>query len=95
MTEGIFDTVKDWTGDRPATCPWWALSDPLVKRVLDAYGWWEDGHLEFALPFASHRLVEGLGHYHMAKGLITSQQMQQDDEEREKKRKRSGASSGR
>ena len=63
--------MDDFTGDKPAACPWRAFFDPFVQRVIAAHAFFESGQLEFYLHNPSHRLVEGLGYYHKA-GLKVS-----------------------
>lgn len=63
------DLIEKSTGNRPATCPWWAFRDPDVSEVLKAYDciagdegsdellrqWWG--------PDPEWWLVAGLNHY--------------------------------
>lgn len=64
MTEPIFRAVEAWTGDRPLTCPWAALRDEFVARVLVAYEWYRERQLDTLDPEPSARLIDGVTHYH-------------------------------
>jgi hypothetical protein len=83
-TQTIREGVFAWTGEPQSSCPWRALSDPFVSRVLDAYQWEESGQISLAYPRASHRLIEGVGFYKRMVGLCQSKQM---EIERERARK--------
>jgi hypothetical protein len=63
MTEGILSTVADWTGNRPASCPWRPFFDPFVQRVLYHRESYSNGQLAITAPDPSARLVAGVIHY--------------------------------
>jgi hypothetical protein len=83
MTEPIFGAVQDWTGDRPTACPWRALHDPFVQRVLVAYEWYRERQLETYDPEPSARLIDGITHYNRAYQRAGARA----DEERRKREK--------
>lgn len=87
QTQGQRSTVFAWTGETQSGCPWWAFHDPFVARVIDAYGWFTEGQLATYAPRASHRLIEGVAHYHRALNLCRSKAMDMDREEAKKKRR--------
>lgn len=72
VTDGILNVAEEWTGDRPMSCPWRALYEPFVQRVMEAYRFFESGQLAFRLPRPSYRLVAGISHYHEARGRVRS-----------------------
>lgn len=74
MTNGVFDTVEQWTGHRPASCPWRAFSHPLVRQVIDAWPYFERNSLSIWAPEPSHRLVLGLRLFAAARDRIASEQ---------------------
>jgi len=82
-TNGIRETVREWTGETIDTCPWRAFFDPFVARVLDAYAWKEDGNLAFAIPSPSYRLVQGIQAYSR---FLSACQAKQWELERENRR---------
>lgn len=82
MTDGILSTVEQWTGDRPASCPWAAFFDPFVHRVLTAHRAFESGNLAWAQPNPSHRLVQGVLHYDGVLSRCHALRMKQEAEER-------------
>lgn len=84
LTDGIRETVYNWTGSPQGGCPWRAFHDPFVSRVLKAYAWFESGQLDTREPNASHRLVEGVSHYHSTAAICRSKRMQLDAEKRKK-----------
>lgn len=73
--------VQQWTGAPQAGCPWWALRDPFVARVVRAYPWFEKGQLETFEPQPSNRLVEGISYYGEQTALCESKQIELDREE--------------
>lgn len=79
-TQVIRENVFAWTGEPQHGCPWYALRDPFVRRVLDAYPWFESGQINTYLPRASHRVIEGLGYYHGVIGICHSKQMELERE---------------
>ncbi len=82
MTDGILSTVKEWTGDMPAACPWRPFFDPFVTRVLTAHRAFESGNLAWTHPDPSHRLVEGVLHYDAVLNRCQSTRMTQEAKER-------------
>lgn len=82
QTNGILKFAEQWTGDRPLSCPWDAFRDPFVARVTNAYRYFESGQLEFVEPHPSHRLVEGVSHYHYVNNRITHLKWERDKEAR-------------
>jgi hypothetical protein len=63
MTAGVLSTIEEWTGYAPLSCPWRAFFDPLVKRVMAAWGPYKRGQLAMWEPFASHRLMEAISFF--------------------------------
>lgn len=80
MTDGIRDTVKRYTGHEPRACPWAALRDPFVYRVISSVGPAEDGNLSTYLPSPSHRLLDGIGFYRRIDASIHAQQLKAERE---------------
>lgn len=68
MADQVLDACEAWTGERPVACPWRALADPFVQRVLDAYPFFKTGNLASAYPRLTQRLTRGLAYYHRALG---------------------------
>lgn len=85
-TEPRFLAVQDWTGDRPLSCPWHALRDPFVGRVLVAYEWYRQNQLLVYESEPSARLIDGVTHYHRAYQRAGASA----DEERRKREKAHG-----
>ncbi len=85
MTEGVMSAVEDWTGDRPVTCPWRAFFDPFVRRVLKLYTFFESGQLGWFDSAPSHRLAEGIAHYHRVRNSVSAKGMERDAEERRRR----------
>lgn len=84
------DLIESTTGDRSATCPWWAFRDPDVAAVLQAYDciagdegsdellrqWWGDE--------PEWWLVAGLNHYRRVRSHVRAESYRLADEERKK-----------
>lgn len=88
MTNGILETVQDWTGARPPTCPWRAFYDPRVARVVRAYDAWnEGGQADYGVPRPSHWFVEAYAYFNRCVRSIFSQQRKMDREEVERARR--------
>lgn len=68
MTDGILNTVKEWTGaEFRGGCPWRPLmTDELVREVIQAYPFFKNGTLALFNPNPSHRLMMGLRAFHRA-----------------------------
>lgn len=90
MTDVVLDAVQEWTGDRPASCPWAAFGDPFVVRVLDAFPWFESGQLAVYAPSASHRLVEGVSYLKRVRDRVSSKALALAREERAQQRREGG-----
>ena len=85
MTDGILNTIGDWTGTAAITCPWRAFFDPFVRRVLDAYRLFVEHQIHWAHPNPSAKLVAGVVHYDAAvKGCEAKRMELQRDEARAK-----------
>jgi hypothetical protein len=84
-TRAIRGVVYEWTGEPQQSCPWRSLRDPFVRRVVDAYPWFESGQIGTAFPGASHRFIEGLGYYHARLGLCHSKHMELEREAAQKR----------
>lgn len=86
MTDGILSTIGEWTGVRPTTCPWQAFSQPIVRRALIAFDWYDKGQLETFEPDASNRLVEAVAFYARASAKVHSKRLRMEREEAQRKR---------
>lgn len=86
MTDGIRRAMKELTDHEPIGCPWRALHDPFVVRVLAAMPFFESGQLAYGVPQPSHRLLAGMRHYHSAVERAHSRQLERERIEREGKR---------
>lgn len=84
MTEPIRRTIKDMTGQYVGGCPWYALRDSLVHRVLRALPFFESGQLAFIEPFPSHRLVSAIRHYNACSNRMFARQQELERKERER-----------
>jgi len=83
MTDRIFASIQELTGTQFVSgCPWRALRDPFVQRVIYAMPFFESGQLAFALPQPSARLVAGIRHYHHVTNRVWSKQMELEKQER-------------
>lgn len=89
-TDGILDTVKAWTGDRPMACPWDAFRDPFVSRVIDVWPFYDKGQLLTAVPQPSFRLLAGVRHYAYVSSRVDMKKFEQDKERREQEARRRG-----
>jgi hypothetical protein len=80
MTQGQLDACEKWTGQRPRDgCPWAALRDHFVGRVLKAYRQYEKGQLHVFEPRISNRLALAVPYYAQQ---LESVDAQRDEEER-------------
>jgi hypothetical protein len=84
MTDGIRRTMQDMTGASCIGCPWHALRDPFVQRVLAAMPFFESGQLAFYATQPSHRLVHGIRYYHSIGNRVFSKQMELDRAQRDR-----------
>ncbi len=81
MTDGILSTIKDWTGaDYKGGCPWMAFHDPLVRDVLAAWPFFENGTLALYLPDPPHRVMEGLRVFSRARDACAAEKARLDAE---------------
>lgn len=83
MTDNIRKVIRDMTGHHVPVCPWRAFKLPIVQDVMHAMQFFESGHLEYALPDPSHRLVAGIGLWHSLYSRMMSRQLEIDRKERE------------
>lgn len=87
LTDPYFASIRNWTGERPITCPWRAFYDPLVRDVLSIYPFFSSGQLAIILgndpPLY---LIEAVSYYHDKLERIRIKQI----EEEIKKRKKDG-----
>lgn len=86
MTDGILSTIDNWTGARPATCPWRAFSEPIVRRALSAFDYYDKGQLAVYEPDASNRLIEAVSYYARASAKVHSKRLRLEREEAARKR---------
>lgn len=84
MVEAQRSVLEVMTGIEPVSCPWRAFSHPLVREVLKAVQFAENGNLAFALPNPSHRLVEALAVWNQVGNRIQAKTMERDREEAKK-----------
>lgn len=61
-------------------CPWFPLRDAFVRRVLDAYPWFDTSQLETFVPVPSHKLIEGIVAYQRALSACREMAREQDQE---------------
>ena len=87
MVKPILDVIESWTGVAVTGCPWRAFFDPFVSRVLALSGAYEHGHMAWAAPDPSHRLVMGVEYYQRQCASIQSEQHRLEDEARARARK--------
>lgn len=80
----MLDVVREWTGDTPIGCPWFALRDPFVARVTSAFRFFESGQLDFVEPSPSQRFVDGVAYYAYVDGRVHRKQFDLDTERRER-----------
>jgi len=82
-TQGVLDTVKQWTGEQQTTgCPWNAFRHPFVHRVLNAYRCHEIGGLSWVEPYPSHKLVEGVTYYTAVSNQCAATEMELERKKR-------------
>lgn len=90
MTNGILSNVEAWTGARPLTCPWRAFSEPIVRRALTAFDYYDKGQLAVYEPDASNRLIEAVSYYARASAKVHSKRLRMEREEAQRKREAVG-----
>jgi hypothetical protein len=85
--EQVLDGIERDTGTRPSGCPWRALRDPFVQRVLRAHRGFAHGDMSARLggrtPAA---LVAGVEAFDAAKNAIEAADIRADRAEAERKR---------
>lgn len=84
MTDGMLSVCESWTGDRPLTCPWRALYDAFVQRVLAAYEHAELGTIGLAYSHLSQRMAKGLSHYRHALNAAKAKRWEWEAEQRKR-----------
>lgn len=84
MTDGVRKAMQDLTGHYVGTCPWHAMQDPLVSRVLAVMPFFESGQLEYIAPQPSHRLVAGVRFYNNVYNSMFSKQQELDRQNRDR-----------
>ncbi len=81
MTDGVLTTIKDWTGaDYRGGCPWFAFRNPLVREVIHAWPFFDNGTLPLYAPVPSHRLMEGLRTFGQARDACAAERARLDAE---------------
>lgn len=82
----VLRTVDHITGHRPPTCPWRAMSEPIVREVLAVSWSVEAGNLGAVLgPDPDHRLTQAIGVYRRAVEGTRNEDSRLDHEERTRK----------
>jgi hypothetical protein len=76
MTSNTHNAIEGMTGHRPVSCPWAALFDPFVHRVIVAHEHYENGRPSLVTQ-PSHRLVEGVSLYSRTLDSIEAQQLEE------------------
>lgn len=85
---GVLRAIDRVTGHEPPTCPWRAMSEPIVRDVL-AVSWAAEGNLAAVLGAdPDHKLTQALGVYTRAKNYTRSDEMRLESEEREREKTR-------
>jgi hypothetical protein len=84
----VFAAVEDWTGDRSNTCPWRALFDEYVARVLAMHQAWKEHQLLTAFPRPSYREMQGVMHYDRTLAKIEARQLKEDADRLKRERTR-------
>jgi len=79
--EKVLAAIERDTGVRPDGCPWRALRDPFVGRVVRAHRSWKNGH-----PIREARLLAGVEAYDAALNQIEAADMKADRRERESRK---------
>lgn len=82
IAENWMVAVEGDTGVRPDGCPWRALRDPFVVRVVNAYAPWKIGH-----PIREERLRRGVEAFHRAVENVMAADMRREKKKREAKQK--------
>lgn len=68
--------IEKQCGERPSSCPWRALQDPIVHEAIEAYRWFESGQLATWLgPEPPAVIVQAIGIYHAAIGHVRANDM--------------------
>lgn len=78
MASAVLSGIESWTGDRPETCPWRALSDPLVQWVVSAYSAFKRGVFASYAPEPTHRQMEGVIYYDRALDAVEYHQFKEE-----------------
>lgn len=73
--------MAEVTGLRQETCPWWALRDPYVQRVVAAHRWWKVGELSTRWPDPPFALLRGIEIYDAALSAVMNDEMERSREE--------------
>ena len=92
---GVLRTVEHVTGYQPPTCPWRAMSEPIVREVLSVAWAVDPANLSTVLgPDPDHKLVQAIGVYVRAKTSTKHDNERLDAEEAERERSRKAALAG-
>ena len=86
MTDGVLNAIEDWTGFRPASCPWFAFHDEFVQRCIQVEQAYEHGGLQWVAPNPSHKLVQGVTFYHRVSKRVEFKQWEEDRKNEERNR---------
>ena len=77
--------MEEASGLRQATCPWWAMRDPYVQRVVEAHGWREKGALDSLWPSPiPAALKTGIDVFGAALARVRTHDLEKEREERER-----------
>lgn len=74
--------MVEMTGVESFGCPWRSANAPIVREVLSAMRFEENGNLASYLPAPSQRLLEGIGFWKQVSNRVHSKQMELDREQR-------------
>lgn len=84
---GHLDTIERITGARPASCPWRALYDPLVREVQRLAWAIDSGNLAAVIDkHTPAAVVDALGHFRAAQQAVFAEERRIRDAEREAQR---------
>lgn len=63
ITATVRAAIESWTGTACTTCPWRAMYDPRVARVIEAWRWFDKGQFAAAYPEPTHWLVQAVAFF--------------------------------
>lgn len=88
----VLSTVAKLTGYEPPTCPWRAMSEPIVREVLTVSWSVEAGNLGAILgPDPDSKLTDAIGVYRRSVEVTRAEEMRLEREDRERRAKHTAA----